>query len=183
MAPPTPVTDPGVQRSVTVPPPAVAVVRIMSAPPLCSDTSSENGGTGRSSGTSTSAMSEPWSTATTEAGRRRPPGPTMSMWRRPERSAAVVATWPPSATATPTWVTVPWLVTARSSTIELPAALATRGIRVVLPARVVSGASDAASVVAVGVEGGASWASRMPTDTAADTAATAPTSIMMRVRR
>ena len=69
MAPPTPVTEPGVQRSVTVPPSAVAVVRIMSAPPLCSDTSSENGGTGRSSGTSTSAMSEPWSTATTDAGR------------------------------------------------------------------------------------------------------------------
>ncbi len=72
-------------------------------------------------------MSDAVSTPTSEARKLRPSLAIMEMLRSPERPSAVVATKPPSATATPTMETTPWLVTARSCTIEWPAACASAG--------------------------------------------------------
>ncbi len=59
-----------------------------------------------------------------------------------------MATRPPSATATPTSTTMPWLVVACSSTMECPAASATAGSAFCAPANVVSGPLAAVSWVA-----------------------------------
>ena len=60
----------------------------------------------------------------------------------------MVATSPPSATATPTSSTVPWVVVACSSTMECPAASAAAGSAFCAPASVVSGPLAAVSCVA-----------------------------------
>ena len=119
----TAVTEPGVVRSET---PALSLgvparPRTMSGVPPVRVASSANGATGRSSGTSTSATSDVASVPTTEACSSFPPAPTMAMLRTPVNRSAVVATIPPSATATPRRWTVPFDVSAWSSTMDLAA--------------------------------------------------------------
>ena len=145
MAVPTSVTAPGVQCSATVWPPAGTKERARSGVPLSSPVSSAKVATGRSSGTLTSATSDDLSVATTEAGSSLPAAPTMSMRRRPLSRSAVVVTSPPSATATPTSTTVPWVVVACSSTTECPVATAAAGSAFCTPANVVSGPVAAVS--------------------------------------
>ena len=173
MAVPTSVTAPDVLCSATAWPPAGTKVSARSGVPLASPVSSAKVATGRSSGTLTSATSEVLSVATTEAGWSLPPGPTMSMRCRPPSRSAVVATSPPSATATPTSSTVPWVVVACSSTTECPAAAAAAGSAFCTPASVVSGPLAAVSCV----EGSKGWseAGESSTMTQATTAMTAPT--------
>ena len=84
-----------------------------------------------------------------------------------------MATSPPSATATPTSSTVPWLVVACSSTMECPAASAAAGSAFCAPASVVSGPLAAVSCVAG--SSGCSDAGESSTITQATTAMTAPT--------
>ncbi len=173
IAVPTPVTAPGVQRSATDVPPAGTKLRVRSGVPLSRLVSSAKGATGRSSGTSTSATSDVASVATTEAGSDLPPGPTMVMRWAPDRRSAVVATRPPSATATPTMVTVPCDVVACSSTTECPAASATAGTAFCGPARVVS--DPVAAVSWPVLSRGCSDAGERSTMTQATAAMTAPT--------
>ena len=85
----------------------------------------------------------------------------------------MVATRPPSATATPTSSTVPWVVVARSSTMECPVATATAGSAFCTPATVVSG--PLAAVSSVAESSGCSDAGESSTTTQAATAMTAPT--------
>ena len=111
--------------------------------------------------------------ATTEAGSSWPAAPTMSMRRRPLSRSAVVVTSPPSATATPTSSTVPWVVVACSSTTECPVATAAAGSAFCAPANVVSGPVAA---VSCGAESnGWSVAGESSTMTQATTAMAAPT--------
>ena len=173
MAAPTPVTAPGVQCSATFPPPAGTKVSARSGVPLSRLASSANGATGRSSGTLTSATSEVLSVATTEAAWRLPPGPTMTMRCRPPRRSAVVATRPPSATATPISRKVPCVVVAWSSTMECPAGSAAAGTAFCGPASVVS--EPLAAVSCVALSSGCSDAGESSTMTQATTAMTAPT--------
>ncbi len=173
MATPTPVTAPDVQCKATFLPPADTKVSAMSGAPLPRLVSSANGATGRSSGTLTSAMSEVLSVATTEAAWRVPPGPTMTIFCRPPRRSAVVATRPPSATATPISRKVPREVVASSSTMERPAGTAAAGTAFCGPARVVSDPLPAVSSVALW--SGCSEAGESRTMTQATTAMTAPT--------
>ena len=65
----------------------------------------------------------------------------MEMLRRSCKRLAVVTTRPPSATATPMSVTVPWPVVAWSSTIDLAAVCADAGTPLSGPVSVVSVAS------------------------------------------
>ena len=85
----------------------------------------------------------------------------------------MVATSPPSATATPTSSTVPWLVVACSSTMECPAATAAAGSAFCTPASVVSG--PLAPVSCVADSSGWSEAGESSTMTQATAAMTAPT--------
>ena len=172
MAAPTSVTDPKVQCSATASAPGTKV-RAMSGVPLARVVSSAKVATGRSSATLTSATSDVLSTPTTEACWSLPSGPTVTMCRSPPRRSAVVATRPPSATATPTSRTVPWVVVAWSSTMECPAAWAAAGTAFCAPASVVSGPLAAVSCVAV--SNGCSDAGESSTMTQATTAMTAPT--------
>ena len=84
-----------------------------------------------------------------------------------------MATRPPSATATPTSSTVPWVVVARSSTMECPAASAAAGSAFCVPANVVSDPLAAASNEVDSK--GWSDAGESSTMTQATTAMTAPT--------
>ena len=97
----------------------------------------------------------------------------MSMRCSPPRRSAVVATSPPSATATPTSSTVPWVVVACSSTMECPVASAAAGNAFCIPASVVSGPPVVVSCVAD--SNGWSDAGESSTTTQATTAMTAPT--------
>ena len=85
----------------------------------------------------------------------------------------MVATSPPSATATPTSSTVPWVVVACSSTMECPAPRPPPAARSATPASVVSGPLAAVSCVAD--SRGWSEAGESSTMTQATTAMTAPT--------
>ena len=173
MAVPTSVTAPAVQRSATAWPPAGTKERARSGVPLSSPLSSAKVATGRSRGTLTSATSDVLSVATTDAAWSLPPAPIMSMRCMPPRGSAVVATSPPSATATPTSSTVPWVVVACSSTMECPAAVAAAGSAFCTPASVVIGPPAAVSCVAD--SNGWSDAGESNTTTQATTAMTAPT--------
>ena len=139
----TAVTVPPSQCSVTVAAVGVSTLNVITAFPADSAASSANGATGTASGTLTRATSDAVSTPTSDARKVRPSLATMEMLRSPDRASAVVATRPPSATATPTRETTPWLVTARSWTIEWPAACASVGTVSLRAASVVTGTSDA----------------------------------------
>ena len=95
------------------------------------------------------------------------------------QQSAVVATSPPSATATPTSETVPWVVVACSSTMECPAASAAAGTAFCVPARVESDPLAAVSLGHAALEGccDAGESSTMTQATAAMTAST-PTRTM-----
>ena len=84
----------------------------------------------------------------------------------------MVATSPPSATATPMSSTVPWLVVAWSSTMECPAASAAAGSAFCTPASVVRGPLVLSWVAC---SKGCSDAGESRTMTQATTAMTAPT--------
>ena len=180
MAVPTLVTEPGVQRSTSALPEGTSVKVRSGVPPL-TPTSSEKGATGTFSGTLMSAMSEELSVPTNEAGSRWPPGPTRSSRRRPLRRSAVVATMPPSATATPMSVVVPCAVTALSSTMEWPVASAAAGTAFWGPGSVETGAAAVSRVAPV-----SGWSeagdSKMTSHATAAITANAPTRTMTALR-
>ncbi len=180
MAAPTPVTAPGVDSS-TRSVPLGRSIKVASALPLASVLSSTNGATGTSSGTSTSAMSDVASLPTTEADSTLPRGPTRSMCSRPPSASAVVTTRPPSATAMPMRATTPWVVVARSCTIERPAASAAAGTALASPGKVVSGGFAMVSPVVV-VGWSDAGESRITTKSATATRAAALTSAIMTLR-